>query len=61
MRDVAIIGIGQIPVGEHWDSSLRMLAAEAIQLALEDAGMEMTFPTPTWWAWRHERGGSLSA
>jgi hypothetical protein len=22
---------------------------------------EMTFPTPTWWAWRHERGGSLSA
>ena len=40
MRDVAIIGIGQIPVGEHWDSSLRMLAAEAIQLALEDAGIE---------------------
>ena len=40
MRDVAIIGIGQIPVGEHWDSSLRMLAAEATQLALEDAGIE---------------------
>jgi acetyl-CoA C-acetyltransferase len=40
MRDVAIIGIGQSPVGEHWDSSLRMLAAEAIQLALEDAGIE---------------------
>ncbi len=40
MRDVAIIGIGQIPVGEHWDSSLRMLAAEAIQLSLEDAGIE---------------------
>lgn len=40
MRDVAIIGIGQIPVGEHWDSSLRMLAAEAIQIALEDAGLE---------------------
>jgi acetyl-CoA C-acetyltransferase len=40
MRDVAIIGIGQLPVGEHWDSSLRMLAAEAIQLALEDAGIE---------------------
>lgn len=40
MRDVAIIGIGQIPVGEHWESSLRMLAAEAIQTALEDAGLE---------------------
>jgi len=40
MRDVAIIGIGQLPVGEHWDSSLRMLAAEAIQIALEDAGLE---------------------
>ena len=40
MRDVAIIGIGQIPVGEHWDSSLRMLAAEAIHIALEDAGLE---------------------
>lgn len=40
MRDVAIIGIGQIPVGEHWESSLRMLAAEAIQIALEDAGLE---------------------
>lgn len=40
MRDVAIIGVGQIPVGEHWDSSLRMLAAEAIQKALEDAGIK---------------------
>ncbi len=40
MRDVAIIGIGQIAVGEHWNSSLRMLAAEAIQLSLEDAGLE---------------------
>ncbi|MBI1280182.1 MAG: thiolase domain-containing protein [Anaerolineaceae bacterium] len=40
MRDVAIIGIGQIPVGEHWNSSVRMLAAEATQLALEDAGLE---------------------
>ncbi len=40
MRDVAIIGVGQIPVGEHWNSSLRMLATEAIHLALEDAGIE---------------------
>lgn len=40
MRAVAIIGVGQIPVGEHWDSSLRMLAATAIHAALEDAGLE---------------------
>lgn len=40
MRDVAIVGIGQIPVGEHWDSSLRMLAADAISTALDDAGLK---------------------
>ncbi len=39
MRDVSIIGIGRIPVGEHWESSLRMLAAEAAGAALKDAGI----------------------
>ncbi|MBZ0278765.1 MAG: thiolase domain-containing protein, partial [Anaerolineae bacterium] len=39
MRDVSIIGIGQIPVGEHWENSLRMLAAEAASAALKDAGI----------------------
>lgn len=39
MREVAIIGIGQIPVGEHWSSSLRMLASQAAQAALKDAGV----------------------
>jgi acetyl-CoA C-acetyltransferase len=39
MRDVAIIGVGQTPVGEHWESSLRMLAADAIYAALADAGI----------------------
>jgi acetyl-CoA C-acetyltransferase len=39
MRDVAIIGLGHTPVGEHWDKSLRMLAAEAAHAALEDAGL----------------------
>jgi acetyl-CoA C-acetyltransferase len=39
MRDVAIIGIGQIPVGEHWESSLRQLAADAAHAALADAGL----------------------
>lgn len=40
MRDVAIIGVGQTPVGEHWESSLRMLAADAIHAALADAGVD---------------------
>ena len=40
MRDVSIIGIGQTPVGEHWDRSLRELGADAILAALGDAGME---------------------
>lgn len=40
MRDVAIIGIGQIPVGEHWNSSLRQLAVRAIVEAMQDAGLD---------------------
>jgi len=40
MRDVCIIGIGQTPVGEHWDKSLRHLAGEAVLAALRDAGLE---------------------
>lgn len=39
MHDVAIIGVGRTPVGEHWGSSLRMLAAEAIGEALKNAGI----------------------
>lgn len=38
MTEIFIAGIGQTPVGEHWERSLRSLAVEAIQLALEDAG-----------------------
>lgn len=37
MRDVAVLGIGQTPVAEHWDSSLRDLAYRALQAALDDA------------------------
>lgn len=40
MRDVAIIGIGQTPVEEHWDKSLRQLAHDAIMAALADAGLD---------------------
>src|SRR5262249_22251340 len=39
MTDVSIIGVGQTPVGEHWDLSLRHLALQAIQAAFENAGL----------------------
>jgi len=39
MRDVAIIGVGQTKVGEHWDISLRHLALEALQASMTDAGV----------------------
>lgn len=38
MTEVVIAGIGQTPVGEHWDISLRELALMAIETARQDAG-----------------------
>ena len=38
MTDVVIAGAGQTPVGEHWDISLRELAFQAIEAAVEDSG-----------------------
>jgi acetyl-CoA C-acetyltransferase len=38
MSDVVIAGIGQVPVGEHWELSLRTLAARVIRAALKDSG-----------------------
>lgn len=40
MREVAILGIGMTPVDEHWDKSIRDLAAQAVILALQDAQRE---------------------
>jgi acetyl-CoA C-acetyltransferase len=40
MRQVAILGVGQTPVREHWDLSLRGLAVEAGRAALADAGVD---------------------
>jgi acetyl-CoA C-acetyltransferase len=39
MREVAILGVGQTPVREHWGRSIRDLAVEAGRLAMEDAGL----------------------
>jgi acetyl-CoA C-acetyltransferase len=41
MREVAIVGIGQTPVGEHWGLSIRELAGEAVFAALVDAGRQV--------------------
>ncbi len=39
MREVAVLGIGQTKIDEHWDKSLRLLAGEAALNALQDAGI----------------------
>lgn len=36
--DVVIAGIGQIPVGEHYDLSLRQMGVSALRAALKDSG-----------------------
>ncbi|MCI0520728.1 MAG: thiolase domain-containing protein [Chloroflexi bacterium] len=40
MREIAIIGIGQTPVDEHWGKSLRELAGEAVFAAMLDANRD---------------------
>ena len=40
MREIAIIGIGQTPVEEQWDKSLREIVGEAVFSAMQDAGIE---------------------
>jgi acetyl-CoA C-acetyltransferase len=40
MRQVAILGIGQIKIEEHWEKSLREIGGEAALAAMQDAGVE---------------------
>lgn len=40
MREIAVIGIGQTPIGELWDQGLRDLGAESLRAAAADAGIE---------------------
>jgi len=40
MKKVAILGMGQTKVDEHWDKSLRELGGEAAFLAMQDAGVD---------------------
>lgn len=38
MTDVVIAGIGQIPVGEHYELSLRQMGVRALNAAIKDSG-----------------------
>jgi acetyl-CoA C-acetyltransferase len=38
MTDVVIAGVGQTPVGEHWEISIRELALQSIEAAILDSG-----------------------
>ena len=38
MMDVVIAGIGQIPVGEHYELSLRQMGVRALRAAVKDSG-----------------------
>ena len=40
MREVAVIGIGQVKIDENWDKSLRELAGDAALAALLDSGLQ---------------------
>lgn len=40
MREVAVIGIGQTPIGKLQNQSLRSLATQALENAVHDAGLE---------------------
>jgi acetyl-CoA C-acetyltransferase len=40
MRQVAILGIGQTKIDEHWEKSLREIGGDAAFAAMQDAGLE---------------------
>ena len=37
-NDIIIAGIGQVPVGEHWDITLRSMGSRAVRAAITDSG-----------------------
>ena len=40
MRSVSVVGIGQTPVGEHWERTLKDLAGDAALAAISDSGID---------------------
>jgi acetyl-CoA C-acetyltransferase len=47
MRNVYLSGLGLTPVGEHWNTSLRELALQAILAAQQDAAAQSSGRAPT--------------
>ena len=41
MREVAVVGLGQTKITEHWDKSLKELAGDAVLSALHDAEIDL--------------------
>lgn len=39
MREVAVLGIGQTRIDEHWDKSLKEIGGEAVAAAMQDASL----------------------
>ena len=40
MREVSVIGIGQVPVGDLWEKPIYILAVEAMLAAIRDSKVE---------------------
>ena len=37
MTDVVVAGIGQVPVGEHYEQTLRAMGVNALMAAIQDS------------------------
>lgn len=48
MTQAYIVGAGMIPLGKHWDLTVKQLAAKAIDLALTDAGISRDAIEAAW-------------
>jgi len=48
MNKAYIVGAGMTPLGKHWDKSVKQLSAQAIDLALADAGIDKTQIEAAW-------------
>lgn len=52
-----IVGVGMTPLGKHLDKSVRQLSAQAVQAALEDAGLSLEDIQAAWFC--NTRQGAL--
>lgn len=48
MAEAFIVGVGMTPLAKHWDRSVKQLSADAIDLALVDAGIDRSAIQAAW-------------